>query len=194
MVTYAADSHALYGALYHTPRRQAQVRGDAARLRMGHGPLPDGHPAGQRDLVDHRQHERAFAHHRRNDLRRPSRTGGLDGPHGLRIADIHYVAAGQDRPRGHRRDRRAGRHLRLCVERRVVLDRRPERGVDHGADRQGLQARQKGPEHPQRHRLGGTPHSRRLCLGPRQPGPYHHLPEGRSRELPLLPGRDLVRP
>ena len=35
--------------------------------------------------------------HARGDLRRPPRTGGLDGPHGLRVADLHHLAACQNR-------------------------------------------------------------------------------------------------
>ena len=176
------------------PRREIQGRGHAARLRVGHGTLPDGHPPGGADLVDRRQHERAFAHHRRNDLRRPPGTGGLDRADRLRVADLHHAPARQDRPRGDPHDRRAGEHLRICLERRVVLDRRPRRGVDHGADRQGLQGRRQGRQRPQGHRMGSPPHPRRLCLGARQPGAYHDLPEGRPRELPLFARRGGVRP
>ena len=79
------------------PRREIQGRGHAARLRVGHGTLPDGHPAGGRNLFDRRQHERTFAHHRRNDLRRPPGAGGLDRTDRLRVADLHHLAACQNR-------------------------------------------------------------------------------------------------
>ena len=36
-------------------------------------------------------------------------------------------------------DERLGEHLRLLLERRIVFDRRSERGMAHGADRQGRQ-------------------------------------------------------
>ena len=195
------------------PRREIQGRGHAARLRVGHGTLPDGHPAGGRNLFDRRQHERTFAHHRRNDLRRPPGAGGLDRTDRLRVADLHHAPARQDRPRGDPHDRRAGEHLRICLERRVVLDRRPRRGVDHGADRQGLQGRRQGAATPAKGIGCGWPAasptamSRRtptrrvspskddgLYPGARQPGAYHDLPEGRPRELPLFARRGGVRP
>ena len=70
----------------------------------------DGHPAGGRNLFHRRQHERAFAHHRRNDLRRPpgtgrTRQGCID------YGSLIYITLqrAKHRPRGDPHDRRAGR-------------------------------------------------------------------------------------
>ena len=161
---------------------------------MGHGPLSDRHTAGGGDVVDDRQHERTLARHSRNDLRRTPGTGRPDGPHGLRLADIHYAATGQDGARSDRRHRRTGRHLRLRVVGRIVLDSRPGRSVDHGTDRQGLRGRRPRRQRPQRNRVGGAPHTGRLCIGPRQPSPHHDLSERRPGKLPLCPGRRRLRP
>mgnify|MGYP006962731512 CR=1 FL=1 len=180
-------------AVPHT-RRKPQGRHHDARLRMGHGTLSDRHSPAARDLLDGGQHERTFAHHRRDDIRRPAGTGRLDRTDRLRFADLHHAPACEDGPRGHRHDRRAGQHLRLCVERRIILDRRPRRSVDHGADRQGIQGRRQGRQRQQGHRMGRTPHSRRICFGARQSGAHHDLPEERPRKLPLRARRRFVRP
>ena len=69
MVTYAADSHALYGALYHTP---------GGKHKSG-AMLPVYEWDTGRYLTDIPQ------------------VRGLDGPHGLRVADLHHLAACQNR-------------------------------------------------------------------------------------------------
>ena len=175
-------------------RRQTLPGSDPAHLRMGHGALPHGHSAGRRELFDRRQHERTFAHHRRDDLRRPRGAGRPGRTDGLRLAHLHHAATRQNRPRGDRSDRRAGQHLRLRLERRIVLDRRSRGGMDHGADRQGQQARHRRHQHAQGHRLGSAPHSRRLRVGPCQPVAHHDLPARRPRELPLRARCHRLRP
>ena len=115
MVTYAADSHALYGALYHTLGGKhksgamlpvyewdtgryltdiPQVRETWSTIgNMNEHSLIIGETTygGRRELADS--------------------TGRMD------YGSLIYItlAARQNRARGHRRDRRAGRHLRLCV-------------------------------------------------------------------------------
>ena len=66
--------------------------------------------------------------------------------------------------------------------------------MDHGGDRQGFRTGRQGWQRPQGNRVGGAPHSRRLCVGPCQSGAHHDLPARRSRQLPLFARRDLVRP
>ncbi|MFQ7502142.1 MAG: hypothetical protein ACLRMJ_01605 [Alistipes finegoldii] len=72
-------------------------------------------------------------------------------------------------PRGHRRDRRAGQHLRLCVERRIVLDRRPRRSIIMELIGKGYKADGKGAT-PTRGIVWVAPHSRQICFGARQSG------------------------
>ena len=115
----------------------------------------------------------------------PARAGRPQGPARLRRPDAADPSAGQDRPRGHHGHRRAVQGIRLRQLRRDVLDRRQERSLDHGADRQGPR--------PQGNCLGRCPRARRLYHGPCQYEPDHDLPAQRSGELALLSGRDLVR-
>ena len=46
MITYAADSHELYGELVPAAGRRVPGRGDARHHRVGHRQVPRPHPAG----------------------------------------------------------------------------------------------------------------------------------------------------
>lgn len=64
--------------------------------------------------------------------------GRSDGSHRLRLAHLHHPATRQDCPRSDPDHRGSGQHLRLRFERRILLDRRPERSLIMEPDRQGL--------------------------------------------------------
>ena len=136
MVSYAADSHALYGALYHTPGGSHKAGTMMPVYEWDTGRYLT-------DIPQLRETYSTVGNMNEHSLIIGETTYGgrpeLDRTDRLRFADLHHAPACEDGPRGHRHDRRAGQHLRLCVERRIVLDRRPRRSVDHGADRQGIQ-------------------------------------------------------
>ena len=63
MVSYAADSHQLYGELYYAP---------AGVWKAGDMQIPRTHPTGGKNISKSGQYERAPAHHSRDHIRRPS--------------------------------------------------------------------------------------------------------------------------
>lgn len=97
MVTYAADSHALYGALYHTPGGKHKSGAMLPVYEWDTGRYLTDIPQVRETWSTIGNMNEHSPHHRRDDLRRPPRTGGLDGPHGLRVADLHHLAACQNR-------------------------------------------------------------------------------------------------
>ena len=99
MVSYAADSHALYGALYHTPGGSHKAGTMMPVYEWDTGRYLTDIPQLRETVLDGGQHERTFAHHRRDDIRRPAGTGRLDRTDRLRFADLHHAPACEDGPR-----------------------------------------------------------------------------------------------
>ena len=83
LVSYAADSHYLYGELYYKP-------------------AADWKPGSMIPIYDWDTHrylgERVSGHHHRDHLGRPFRAGGQEGRDRLRIAHLHRPAALPQRP------------------------------------------------------------------------------------------------
>ena len=109
MVSYAADSHALYGALYHTPGGSHKAgtmmpvyEWDTGRYLTDIPQLRETYST-VGNMNEHSLIIGETTYGGRPEL--ADSTGGFAGLHGLRIADLHHVAARQDRPRGDRRNR-----------------------------------------------------------------------------------------
>ena len=153
---------------------------------MGHRQTARRDRGGGSHLCHGGQYERARPGDRRVDLGRPRGACGQRADR-LRIADLHHPAARQDGPRGDKGDDRPCGPLRLRLVGRIVLHRRPRRGLDHGTYRQ----------REDRHgsSVGGTPRARRDDLGSCQPSPYPPFPpEGQEQRDHLQQGCDKICP
>ena len=187
MITYAADSHELYGELYFTPGRRPPLRRDARDRRVGHRQDARPHPAGAGDLPGRREHERAPGRDRRDDLGRPQ------GARRCRPASSTTARSCGSRLERSKTAREAievmtkldGR-VRLRLGGGVALHRRPERGLGPGDHRQGGEA--------EGGRLGRREGPRRDDRRPREPAARPRVPAQRPEERRLLEGRRLLRP
>ena len=194
MVSYAADSHQLYGALYKTfagrykPGTMLPVYDwDSGRYL---GEIPQAAQTYRHD----RQHERTFAHHRRIDHGR--REELVDSTGRIDYGSLIYITL--------QRAKTAREAIRIIVDLANTYGYASSGESFSIADRneawimeligKGCELDAEGRQHPQGHRLGSPPHSRRIRFSPRQPVAHHDFPARRSRELPLRSRRDLLRP
>lgn len=143
MVSYAADSHQLYGALYKTfagrykPGTMLPVYDWDSGRYLGEIPQAAQTYATIGNMNEHSLIIAESTYGGREEL--ADSTGRID------YGSLIYITRNAPRlPRSDPDHRGSGQHLRLRFERRILLDRRPERSLDHGADRQGLRARCRG--------------------------------------------------
>lgn len=194
MVSYAADSHALYGALYHTA---------AGRYAPGTMMPVYEWDTGRylRDIPQAAQTWSTVGNMNEHSLIIGETTYGgraelADSTGGIDYGSLIYITL--------QRATTAREAIALIAELANTYGYASSGESFSIADPneawimeligKGYKDDGKGGQRPPRHRLGGTPHPRRICLGPCQPGAHHHLPARRPRELPLCSRRHLVRP
>ena len=173
MVSYAADSHQLYGALYKT---------FAGRYKPG-TMLPVYDWDSGRYLGEIPQAAQTYA------------TIGNMNEHSLIIAESTYGGREELVDSTGRID--YGSLIYITLQRaktareaiRIIVDLANTYGYASSGESFSIADR-----NPQGHRLGSSPHSRRIRFGTRQPVAHHDFPARRSRELPLRSRRDLLRP
>ncbi len=180
-ITYAADSHELYGELYLQPGGvfPAGAMRDVVEWDTGKflGRIPQAPVTYWRvgNINEHQVSIGETTFGGREELAKPETKAVID--YGL--PDVHRHRAGEDRARGDQGHDRPRHRVRLRFRGRVVLGRRPERGVDPRDDRQGRGRARRA--------LGRAPHPRRLHLGPRQPVAHPPFPAATTRPPACTP-------
>ena len=139
MITYTADSHQLYGCLYFHPAAKYPAgtmmpvyEWDTGKYLGEIAQVPETYST----VGNMNEHQLIITESTFGGRGLGDSTGIIEYNW---KGDLYDPAAGQNRARSDPGDERLGEHLRLLLERRIVFDRRSERGMAHGADRQGRQ-------------------------------------------------------
>ena len=198
MVSYAADSHsALRRPLQHLRRAANKPGSDAARSTTGTRAatwrdIPQAGDKLYATIGNMNEHSLIIAE---IDLRRPRGAGRLDGSASITARSSTSPCNAPRLPA-----RRSGSSsswptptatLRAANRSRSPI---PNEAWIMELIGKGCELDAAGQQHPQGHRLGSSPHSRRIRVGTRQPVAHHDLPARRPRELPLRARRHRLRP
>ena len=126
MVTYAADSHVLYGELYHWPAAKWPAGSMLDIYEWDTGKFMGKIPQAEQTynvVGNMNEHQLSIAETTYGGRPELVRTGRRH--HGLREFDIRDLAAGEERTRGDCRHDRPRGEIRLRQLRRIFLHHRP---------------------------------------------------------------------